>query len=106
MVIHSVIARVERPKGKRSMDYSELVDRIYESSFVPELWPGVLNDLGLIAEATGGSLFISKARLQYWTASPENRERMKRFVNDDWFWRGQVAARLFGARHAGFLTEL
>jgi DNA-binding CsgD family transcriptional regulator len=84
----------------------ELVDRIYESSLVPELWPGVLDELGRIAEATGGSLFISKDNLQYWTASAENRERMKRFVSDDWFRRGQVIARLFGARHAGFLTEL
>ena len=84
----------------------ELIDRIYECSLVPELWPHVLEELGRIAEGTGGSLFISKANLQYWTASLENRERMKTFVNDGWFWRGQVVARLFGARHSGFLTEL
>jgi DNA-binding CsgD family transcriptional regulator len=84
----------------------ELVDRIYECSLVPELWPYVLEELGRIAEGTGGSLFISKANLQYWTASPENRERMKTFVNDRWFSRGQVVARLFGARHSGFLTDL
>lgn len=84
----------------------ELIDQIYESSLVPELWPHVLEELGRIAEGTGGSLFISKANLQYWTASPENRERMKAFVNDRWFSRGQVVARLFAARHSGFLTEL
>ncbi len=28
----------------------ELVDRIYECSLVPELWPGVLDELGRIAE--------------------------------------------------------
>ena len=39
----------------------ELVDRIYENSFVPELWPGVLDELGRIVEGTGGALFISKA---------------------------------------------
>jgi hypothetical protein len=48
----------------------ELVDRIYESSLVPELWPGVLDELGRIAEGTEGTLFITKADLQYWTASP------------------------------------
>jgi DNA-binding CsgD family transcriptional regulator len=86
----------------------ELVDRIYESSFVPELWPGVLDELGRITEGTGGSLFISQNNVQYWTASPENHERMKKFdkVKDDWFRRGQTVARLFSARHAGFLTEL
>jgi len=48
----------------------ELVDRIYESSLVPELWPVVLDELGRIAEGTEGTLFITKADLQYWTASP------------------------------------
>ena len=28
----------------------ELIDRIYESSFVPELWPGVLDEVAQIAE--------------------------------------------------------
>jgi hypothetical protein len=39
----------------------QLIDRIYESSLVPELWPDVLDELGRIAEATGGTLFITKA---------------------------------------------
>jgi DNA-binding CsgD family transcriptional regulator len=85
---------------------SQLIDRIYESSFVPEHWPGVLDELGRTAEATGGSLFITKAEVQYWTASPEIRERAGRMVNEGWFWRGQFAARALAARHAGFLTEL
>jgi DNA-binding CsgD family transcriptional regulator len=83
----------------------ELVDRIYESSFVPELWPGVLDELGRIADGTGGTLFISKSNLQYWTASPENHERAERVASEGWFWRGQFAARGIAARYAGFLTE-
>jgi hypothetical protein len=47
---------------KQSMD-PELVDRIYESSVVPEHWPGVLDELGRIAEAPGGTLFITKAQV-------------------------------------------
>jgi DNA-binding CsgD family transcriptional regulator len=84
----------------------ELVDRIYESSLVPELWPGVLDELGRTAEGTGGTLFISKGEVQYWTASPENRERAAIVVNEGMFWRGQLAARTIAARHAGFLTDL
>ena len=83
----------------------ELVDRIYESSFVPELWPDVLDELGRIAEGRGGTLFISKADIQYWTATPEHHELMTRFVKEGWFRRGQAVARSFAARHAGFLTE-
>jgi PAS domain-containing protein len=82
----------------------ELVDRIYECSFVPELWPGVLDELGRIAERPGGTLFIAKADIQYWTASPGSRERIERMVKERWFWRGQISTRLFAARHAGFLT--
>ncbi|MGH8597710.1 MAG: helix-turn-helix transcriptional regulator [Gammaproteobacteria bacterium] len=84
----------------------ELVDRIYESSFVPELWPGVLDELGRIAEGSSGTLFITKADVQYWSASTGGRDRAGRVVNEGWFWRGQLAARGFAARHAGFLTDL
>jgi DNA-binding CsgD family transcriptional regulator/PAS domain-containing protein len=83
----------------------ELVDRIYESSLVPELWPGVLDELGRLVEAPGGTLFITKAEVQHWAASPIIRERAGRMVNEGWFWRGQLVSRAFAARHAGFLTE-
>lgn len=84
----------------------ELVDRIYECSLVPELWPGVLDQLGKIAEGTGGTLFITKADLQYWSASPGSLERAGRVVNEGLFWRGQIVSRTITARHAGFLIEL
>jgi hypothetical protein len=37
----------------------DFVDRIYECSLVPELWPGVLEELGRIAEGISGTPFIS-----------------------------------------------
>jgi DNA-binding CsgD family transcriptional regulator len=83
----------------------ELVDRIYECSFVPELWPDVLHEVGRIADA-GASLFITNADVTSWTASKIAHENTAKFVKEGWFWRGQVVARLFAARHAGFLTEL
>src|ERR1700757_4269875 len=70
------------------------------------LAPGVLDELGRIAETSGGSLFITKAKVQYWTASPDIRDRAGRMVNEGWFWRGQLAARGIAACHAGFLTDL
>jgi hypothetical protein len=85
---------------------SELVDRIYESSFVPELWPDVLDDVGRIAEARGGSLFVTNADVTSWTANKAVHEATATFVKEGWFWRGQIVSRLFAACHAGFLTEL
>lgn len=83
----------------------ELIDRIYESALVPERWPAVLDELGRVAEATGGSLFISKGDVLFWTATPASRERADRAVNEGWYWRGGITARLFAAHHAGFLAD-
>jgi DNA-binding CsgD family transcriptional regulator len=84
----------------------DLVERIYESAFVPELWPGVLDALARIADGDGGALYITKAEVHYWTSSSGIRDRAESFVNDHWLWRGELIARAFALRHAGFLTEL
>jgi DNA-binding CsgD family transcriptional regulator len=98
-------ASFRRNRIKPSMD-PELIDRIYECSLVPELWPGVLDELGRIAEAPGGTLFITKAEVQCWTASPLIRNRVERLVSEGWFWRGQFATRSYATRPAGFFTDL
>jgi DNA-binding CsgD family transcriptional regulator len=83
----------------------ELIDRIYECSFVPEHWPGVLRDLGEIIDAPRGALYVLNRTGTHWTVSPGAREHAQRAVNEGWLGSGQFAARLFGARHAGFLVE-
>ena len=90
--------------GKKSMD-SQLIDRIYECSFAPEFWPGVLDELAKIADAPGGHLFTASTKVLNWTASAIFRDTMERFANSDLVTRGQRCTRLCGARHAGFLTE-
>jgi DNA-binding CsgD family transcriptional regulator len=98
----------------------ELLDRIYESSFVPELWPRVLGELALIIDAPLASLYILNregtqwiaspgAKLNRegtrWAVSPGAKENAQRVVQEGWLGRGQFAVRLFAARHAGFFTE-
>jgi len=85
----------------------DLVDRIYECSFVPELWPRVLDELAQIAEAAGGTLTLvnAKTKVLKWAASAQLHEGVEAFVRDGWILRSQRAPLLFGARHAGFLTE-
>ena len=83
----------------------ELVDRIYECSFVPELWPRVLDELAQIADAVGGVLLTANTKVLKWVASPGMQEPTETYVRDGWLWRGTRTPRLFGARHAGFLTE-
>jgi hypothetical protein len=84
-----------------------LVDRIYECSFAPELWPDVLGGLARIADARGGTFFVaSSTKVLSWTASSKRfRAGMEWFANSDVLLRGQRCARLSAARHAGFLGE-
>jgi DNA-binding CsgD family transcriptional regulator len=65
----------------------------------------VLDALAELIEARGGSLFIGKGPSTFWSASDVNRDRTERCVRENWLARGTFAARLFGARHPGFLIE-
>src|SRR5271165_1488196 len=53
----------------RPMD-AQLVDRIYESCFSPQVWPEVLDEMGRIAGAPGASLFVSKCDVLHWSRRP------------------------------------
>jgi DNA-binding CsgD family transcriptional regulator len=83
----------------------ELVDRIYESSFVPELWPGVLDKLAEIAEARGGLLLAINTGLLNWTASVNIRDIFARYILDGWAERCPRRARWFVLHHPSFLVE-
>jgi DNA-binding CsgD family transcriptional regulator len=85
---------------------SELIDRIYECSFVPELWPQVLRDTSKISESAGASLFVTNPQITAWTASKNTRDIAERFVADGWYWRGQLMSRIHNSRHPGFLREV
>jgi DNA-binding CsgD family transcriptional regulator len=85
---------------------SELIDRIYECSFVPELWPQVLRDTSKISESAGASLFVTNPKITAWTASKNTREVAERFVADGWYWKGQLMSRIHNSRHPGFLREV
>jgi DNA-binding CsgD family transcriptional regulator len=89
------------------MTDTALIDRIYECSFVPELWPRVLDELAQIADTMGGVLILTdNTKVLKWVASPIFNDGMEAYIRDGWFARGRGArSRLFAARHAGFLTE-
>ena len=83
-----------------------LIDKVYESCFVPEFWPEALDELGRIADAPGASLFVLKNDAQYCIASPEPRERAQRMIKEGWLSRGRIISRLFAQRHSGFLIDV
>lgn len=82
-----------------------LLDRIYECSFAPDLWPNVLDELSRVADAQGGVLFTARDRVTRWTASESLGVEVDAYVRGDWMSSCMHARRLFSARHPGFLTE-
>jgi DNA-binding CsgD family transcriptional regulator len=62
----------------------DLIDRIYECSVVPELWPTILDDLSRTTESRGGLLFSARKMLA-WTASDTVRDVFDEYVRDGWF---------------------
>jgi DNA-binding CsgD family transcriptional regulator len=85
---------------------SRLIDRIYERSFVPELWPGVLGELAAIATARAGFLFLSNADIHHFTSSSEvGITALKPLVASGWVARSERFRRFLAARHFGFLSD-
>ena len=62
---------------------AQLIDRIYECSVVPELWPDVLDELALITDSIGGMLFSARKAVN-WTASANVFEAFETYVKDGW----------------------
>jgi DNA-binding CsgD family transcriptional regulator len=83
----------------------DLIDRIYESSFVPELWPGILDVLSDIAGARGGVLFAAHSKVLNWTASQNLADTFKVYVEDGWLRRCTRRACWLNHARPGFLVE-
>ncbi len=84
----------------------QLVDQIYESSFVPEVWPSVLAKLADIATARSGWLIVAHGEKHQLSGSSEIvRKFMAPLVSNGSIMRSQRFAKLCAAQHAGFLRE-
>ena len=84
---------------------TDLIDRIYECSIVPDLWPGVLDDLAELADSHGGLLFSARDRVLKWTASANLKDIFRAYVDDGWFSRCPRRVCLFGQSMPGFFVE-
>jgi len=83
----------------------ELIDRIYECSFVPELWPGVLDELATLTDASGGLLFAVREKVLNWTSSSTLSEVFHSYVTDGWFSHCTRRVCLFSQNQPTFLVE-
>jgi DNA-binding CsgD family transcriptional regulator len=85
---------------------SQLVDRIYESAFVPELWPEILVKLAQLGGALSGWLCISNGEVVRWAASSqEARADLRPLIESGQFTRLDRLNRLLRAKQTGFVPD-
>jgi DNA-binding CsgD family transcriptional regulator len=84
---------------------AELIDRIYESAFVPDLWPGVLDELARLSDSRGGLLFSARDRVLKWTSSANLNDIFRSYVEDGWFPRCPRRICLFTKSMPAFFVE-
>lgn len=84
---------------------ADLIDRIYECSFVPELWPGIMDDLATITGARGGQLFSVRGKAVGWTGSENLNAVFHEYVHDGWFARCNRGVCLMGEQQPKFFRE-
>ena len=82
----------------------ELIDRIYECSVMPELWPAVLDDLAGLSGSRGGLLFSARKSL-HWTASDTVRDVFQEYVATGWFERCSRRVCLMSQTQPTFFVE-
>jgi DNA-binding CsgD family transcriptional regulator len=85
---------------------SRLVDRIYESAFMPDLWPAILAELLPLGGALSGWLYVSNGNTVRWTASSkEARADLQPLMESGVFSRLERLNRLLRAKQTGFVAD-
>ena len=84
---------------------TDLIDRIYECSFVPELWPDVLDELARMVDARGGQLFAVRDKVMSWITSANLTETFEAYVSQGYFARCGRKVCLFTNNQPSFLGE-
>ncbi len=85
---------------------SAFIDRIYEASFVPDLWPDILSELAGMTESKGGLLLSTKEKSLNWTASDSVYGAFDDYLKGGWFRRCGRRVCILEKAHSAFLTEL
>ncbi|MEG3148072.1 helix-turn-helix transcriptional regulator [Sphingomonas sp. RT2P30] len=84
---------------------TDLIDRIYECSFLPELWPGIMDELARITDARGGQLFSVRGKSVKWTGSANLDAVFHEYVHDGWFATCNRGVCVMGAQEPRFFRE-
>jgi DNA-binding CsgD family transcriptional regulator len=82
-----------------------LIELIYESAFVPELWTKVLDQLAGIAGARGGALYLPGPAGLQCAVSEGLQELVTDYIVGDWAGRTKRRARINSSAFKGFVGD-
>ncbi|MET3614947.1 DNA-binding CsgD family transcriptional regulator [Rhizobium aquaticum] len=83
-----------------------IIDRIYESAFIPEIWPRVLSDIARFGDAEAGILFaLHGMESGCWTSSTNAREPMEKYLSGGFAQYNVRPARGLAKRYTGFMAD-
>jgi DNA-binding CsgD family transcriptional regulator len=85
--------------------HADTIDRIYEASFLPELWPSILDEISAQTEARGGLLFSVRDKVLNWTSSDDIEDDFHSYVTGGWFSRCGRKLCMFKKAHSSFMIE-
>lgn len=84
---------------------TDLIDRIYESAVVPELWPLVLDELAARVDARGAQLFAVREKTLNSITSGSLTDIFQRYVGEGWFAKCDRRVCVFTQNQPRFLVE-
>ena len=84
---------------------AELVDRIYEAAFLPDLWPTIFDDMAHLTDSKGGVLLTARDKILSWSSSESLETAVESYISKGWFKDCGRRACMFRKAHSEFLTE-
>ena len=82
-----------------------LIDRIYETAFVPDLWPPLLEEIGAASGSASGALqILNGGEAPLWTATDLIRDTLGGFIQSGLWRTCERPAGLAITDYAGFLS--
>ncbi len=82
-----------------------LIDRIYQASLLPQLWPGVLQQIGETVDAPFGFVIVGDSDTSRWRNTPGFDELTTRMIREGWLARGAYPRKFFQIRAPRFIAD-
>lgn len=83
----------------------DFVDRIYEASVVPSLWPSLLADIAREIDCDGGAIVADRLGDVQWITSPGGGDAMRAIVQSPLGRTALFARRLLHSNYMGFTSD-